>query len=386
MTMGNCNSLSAARACVAALSVLTVAALAGVEAEDAQAQGCVASRLDAPSGPTNPEGNAYYLAQGKWQATFGYRNYFSHRHFVGDIEQNGSPQAVEGDRSKNPVENHVNIPEIAVTYGFSDRWSATLDLPIEIMERRNPPRAATATSPAVPAVYTHSRGIGDIVLTGNFWLANPAHRSDQNLMLGLGLKLPTGRDGVDGTFLKVVDGQLQNWVHPVDQSIQPGDGGVGIMTQLQAFRTFGPVTAYVSGEYLINPRGTNGVQTGRSDPNEAIMSVADQFGARVAVGMPLPFLKGLAVSLGGRLEGVPASDLIGSSAGFRRPGYSIGIEPAVSYTWGKSSFFFSFPYLVYRNRTQSYADKLATAASGTYTQGDAAFADYIFIAGISKRF
>ncbi len=386
MKMGNRNSSPAVRVCVAASSVLTFVSLVALAVPSARAQGCVASRLDAPSGPVNPEGNAYYLAKGKWQVTFGYRNYFSHRHFVGDIEQNGSPQAIEGDRSKNPVENHVNIPEIAVTYGFSDRWSASVDLPIEVMERRNPQRAATATSPAVPAVYTNARGIGDAVIMGNFWLANPARRFDQNLMIGLGIKLPTGNDNVDGTFLRVQNGQLQNWVHPVDQSIQLGDGGVGIMTQLQAFKTFGPVTAYLSGEYLINPRGTNGVQTGRSDPNEAIMSVADQFGARIGVGMPIRLLKGLAVSLGGRLEGVPAPDLIGSSAGFRRPGYSIGIEPAVSYAWGKTSFSFSFPYLVYRNRTQSYADKLATIATGTYTQGDAAFADYIFIAGFSTRF
>ncbi len=378
--------MSSSRALVVALATVSGAIVIAADTPEAHAQGCVASRLNAPSDPVNPEGNEYYLPKGKWQATFGYRNYFSHRHFVGDIEQDGSPQAIEGDRSKNPVENHVNIPELSVTYGLTDRWSATFDLPIEILQRRNPTRAATATSPAIPAVYTHANGIGDATITGNFWLVNPSRHSDQNLSIGLGIKLPTGNDNVNGTFLRVANGQLQDWVHPVDQSIQLGDGGVGIMTELQAFKSFAEVTAYVSGEYLINPRGTNGVQTGRSDPNEAIMSVADQFGARVGVGMPIRLVKGLGVTLGGRLEGVPAYDLIGSSAGFRRPGYSIGIEPGVSYSWGRSSLSFSFPYLVYRNRTQSYADKLATIATGTYQQGDAAFADYIFIAGFSRRF
>jgi len=367
-----------------ALALGVALTLAG--APEARAQGCVASRLNASSEAMNTEGTEYYLPQGKWQVTFGYRNFFSHRHFVGSIEQDGSPQAIEGDRSKNPVENHVHIPEFTLTYGFSDRWSATVDVPVPLLYRRNPARAASATSPAVPGVYTNATGLGDVTLTGNFWLANPSHSGNQNLSIGVGVKLPTGKDDTDGTFLRVVSGSLQPWVHPVDQSIQLGDGGFGVITQIQAFKTFGPVTAYASGEYLFNPKGTNGVQTARSDPNEAIMSVADQFGARVGAVMPLRFVKGLGVSLGARVEGVPAYDVFGSSAGFRRPGYSIGIEPGISYSWGKSSFSFSLPYLVYRNRTQSYADKLATAATGTYTQGDAAFADYIFIAGFSRRF
>jgi hypothetical protein len=284
------------------------------------------------------------------------------------------------------VENHVNIPEIVVNYAFTDRFSATVDVPIPIMQRRNPPRAATATSPAVPAVYTDGRGLGDVNLLGRFWVGSPSHHSNQNLSIGVGVKLPTGQDDVEGEFVRVVDGTIQPWVHPVDQSIQLGDGGYGFITELQAFKTLGPVTAYVTGGYLFNPKGTNGVQTGRGNPNEAIMSVADQFAARLGANVPLKFLTGLSMGLAGRLEGVPSSDLFGSSEGFRRPGYSIGIEPSLSYSWGKNSFAFAFPYLVYRNRTQSYSDQLATASTGRFTQGDAAFADYVFIAGFTRRF
>ena len=79
-------------------------------------------------------------------------------------------------------------------------------------------------------------------------------------------------------------------------------------------------------------------------------------------------------------------DLIGSSAGFRRPGYSIGIEPGLSYSYKKTAFSVSVPWLVRRVRPQSYADKLATAATGKFVNGDAAFADYIVIAGFSRRF
>lgn len=367
---------------VSTLSIVAALALSG--APEVRAQGCVASRLNAPSSPMSSEGTEYYLAKGKWQFSLGYRDFFSHRHFVGDVEQDGSPGT--RDRTLNPVENHVHIPEIALTYAISDRWSATLDVPIPLLYRRNPPRTASATSPAVPAIYTNAKGFGDTNVIGRFWVGNPSHNVTQNLSLGLGVKLPTGRDDAEGTFAQVVDGQVLPWVHPVDQSIQPGDGGLGVITEVQAFRSFGSVSAYFTGEYLFNPKGTNGVQTGRGDPNEAIMSVADQFGARVGAAVPLRFIKGLGVSLGARLEGIPVYDVFGSSAGFRRPGYSIGIEPGISYSWGLNSFSFSFPYLVYRNRTQSYADKLRTADTGTFRQGDAAFADYIFIAGYTRRF
>lgn len=379
--------MSVSRTCSAAALTLTVAAsLVLLNAPDATAQGCVASRLDAPSGPMNPEGREYYLPAGRWEASLGYRHFRSHRHFVGSIEQDGSPDAVEGDRSSSEVVNHINIPELTLSYGISDRFSTTLDVPIDILHRRNPPRAASATSPARPPSYTDGNGIGDITLMGRYWVGHPAHTTTQNLSVGLGIKLPTGKNDVMGTFWSTSGGTLHTIVHPVDQSIQPGDGGVGIMTEVLAFKSFGSVTAYATGSYLFNPRGTNGVETGRSSPYEAIMSVADQYGARVGLGMPVRAVKGLGLSLGARLEGVPAYDVIGSSEGFRRPGYSIGIEPSISYSWGKSSFSISVPYLIYRNRTQSWADKQRTIDTGNLVHGDAAFADYILIGGFTKRF
>jgi hypothetical protein len=369
----------------AAIAVLAAAgSILLFGAGEARAQGCVASRMNAPSAPTDTDGNSYYLPHGKWQAAFGYRNFMSHRHFVGDVEQDGSPGTQ--DRTKNAVVNHVNIPELAVTYGFSDRISTTVDVPIDILHRRNPSRAASGNSPAVPFVYTDGNGIGDTTLVTRYWVGDPTHSSSQNLSVGLGFKLPTGKDDVNGTFYQTSGNQLVPWVHPVDQSIQPGDGGFGLIAELQGFKSIGKVAFYASGSYLANPRGTNGVATGRGDPNEAIMSVADQFGARVGLSTSAPGIKGLGVSLSARLEGVPSSDLFGSSAGFRRPGYSIGIEPGLSYSFKKTAFSVSVPWLVRRDRTQSYADKLATAATGKFVNGDAAFADYIVIAGFSRRF
>ena len=85
-------------------------------------------------------------------------------------------------------------------------------------------------------------------------------------------------------------------------------------------------------------------------------------------------------SLGGRLEGVPSSDLIGCDKGFRRPGYAISVEPGLTFRRGHSALTVGVPFAVYRNRTRSYADKI----NGGH--GDAAFADYLVIVGFSRLF
>ena len=82
-----------------------------------------------------------------------------------------------------------------------------------------------------------------------------------------------------------------------------------------------------------------------------------------------------------RLEGVPVRDIIGGDTGFRRPGIAVSFEPAFNIiVKGKNSATLSVPIAIYRNRFQSVPDK----ARGAH--GDAAFADYLILAGYSRRF
>ena len=88
------------------------------------------------------------------------------------------------------------------------------------------------------------------------------------------------------------------------------------------------------------------------------------------------------LSLGGRLEGIPVYDLIGGSSGFRRPGYIVSVEPGLFYQRDQLQFFMSLPWALVRNRTQSVPDKNRTIRTGTFTQGDAAFADWTLNVGL----
>ena len=112
------------------------------------------------------------------------------------------------------------------------------------------------------------------------------------------------------------------------------------------------------------------------------MSVPDQYmvraGGNLAYGA-------WAISLGIRDECLPAKDLVGSSEGFRRPGYIISAEPGVTYKMKKVLLYVYVPYALERDRTQSYADKMKTRITGVYSQGDAAFADYAVNVGIQVK-
>ena len=72
-------------------------------------------------------------------------------------------------------------------------------------------------------------------------------------------------------------------VRPVDHSIQPGDGGFGVITELNGYFNFSPrFSSYWNLYYMINPRETNGTRTYRETlsanlANEAIMSVKDEY-------------------------------------------------------------------------------------------------------------
>jgi len=88
----------------------------------------------------------------------------------------------------------------------------------------------------------------------------------------------------------------------------------------------------------------------------------------------------LTVTFGPRDEGVPAKDLIGKSEGFRRPGYAVSLEPGVQYVYRKNIFTASVGRAIYRDRTRSVPDRILG------THGDAAFADWVWLASYSLRF
>jgi hypothetical protein len=81
-----------------------------------------------------------------------------------------------------------------------------------------------------------------------------------------------------------------------------------------------------------------------------------------------------------RIDGIPVSDLVGRSNGFRRPGYSLYVDPGVSYVHGRNTFTFNIPVMVHQDFMRSQIDIQLNRPGG----GD--LAKYLIIAQYSVRF
>jgi hypothetical protein len=311
-----------------------------------------------------------YPKPGSWQVSTSYRWQKSDRHFV------GSEYQAERDHESSQVVNRIHLLDLGLRYNLTPRTSVSLSLPYLVAERSNPIRDQARN--VIDRGITNSNSISDAVLAARRWMLDPGSCQNGNVSLGLGLKVPTGESNHIDVRRSAATGSLLASPGPVDQSIQPGDGGMGFVVEATGFRRLGTrVTAYASGAYLFNPRETSNTDRGGNNPVTRYLSVGDQYLARVGVAGGW---RKLTLSLGGRLEGMPAEDLIGGSSGFRRPGYAISIEPGFTFRHGRSAFTAGLPIALYRNRTRSFADKI----SGGH--GDAAFADYILMLGFARLF
>jgi hypothetical protein len=331
-----------------------------LSSERVAAQGCVAvknmSGCSLNWGEDQPEG---------WQFSMNYRYFRSYKHFRGRDE--------EEERVENGTEviNNDNSINLGVNYTFNNRWSSTLIIPFVYIDRSS--LYEHLGNDSGERFHTQSQGLGDIRATG-YYNVLPGHKT-MSLSLGLGIKLPTGNYNYKDYF-HAPEGLV---LKPVDQSIQPGDGGTGIITEIDFTRhIFGMVRGYAYAMYMLNPRNTNGtlrraaLQNGIPLSNE--MSVADQYLLR-AGGRYIA--EKFQASLGARMECIPVRDLIGESDGFRRPGYIISIEPSFYYSMGAHTFGFNLPIALERNRTRSVLDRERTKVTGEYEHGDAAFADWL---------
>jgi hypothetical protein len=308
-----------------------------------------------------------------------YRFYESGRHYVGDEEQ------TQRERLGNNVINDVHTFDVAATYGFSPRWSVTLDIPFMLAAR-----SSLYEHDFVNRHTMHSGGLGDLRLVTDYWLLDPHQHMDGNIALGIGFKAPTGDDQeADIAYRSEADGGPT--LRPVDPSVQPGDGGWGIILELQAYRKIARnLYGYLQGSYTMTPEEQNNTQFTLADiprfaalltPLRTYNSIPDQYFGRGGLSYTIWPSKGVVFSLGGRIEGVPAYDAIGGSMGFRRPGYTVSVEPGISWSGKRNSFSLNTPVAVYRNRVRSAPE----TALGLPT-GDAAFADFSILASFTHRF
>ena len=325
-------------------------------------QGCIVARSSSMGGGPETEGG--YLSPGEFQFSTGLRHQFSFRHFVGDVEQ--KQRIAQGTQ----IMNKVNLLNFNLDYQLSHRFSLQVDAPLLLASRRahNSPYTTTA------------QGFGDVIVSAQGWMFDPRENSKGNVGFTLGAQLPSGSDRVTNLVDKL-DGKGPVSTL-VDYSIQPGSGGYGVVFGWQSFKNFGSAAqVYFNGSYIATPQNTNGVvRSLTAKPLLQQVSISDQYLLEAGMAVPVRKVRGLSLTLGPRWEGVPAKDLIGGNDGFRRSGYAVSIEGGAQYAYKRQLFTATIGKAILRDRTRSYPDRIYGA------HGDAAFADYLWLASYSVRF
>jgi len=346
------------------------------------AQGCVVAH--SVGGVGGPDSDGGYLAPKHWQFTLDYRHLYSFRHYVGSVEQ------VYRLQGKSEVRNRINLVDAGLTYQITPRFSVEGNLPVEWASRRYYIAAGSlgGGSPGSTIIGDFGiSGVGDISFEGQGWLWDPSKNPSHNIQIGLGVQMPTGRDNIKNNLVEIPGQPAVNAT--ADYSIQPGIGVWAIPVSVVSFQAINSsIQVYFNGSYLVTPSETNGVANASPPgfpapaPQNAQVSAADEYLLQLGVAYSVAKVKGLTVTGGLRKEGVPAHDLIGGDEGFRRPGYAVSLEPGVLYTMhnGHDLITANIDRAVYRNRIASVPDM----ELGTH--GDAAFADWLWLAGFQHRF
>ena len=317
------------------------------------AQGCIPAHYVSLS--LGAQGISY-LQPGHFEGDLFYRYLYSDTVFIGTEEQ---PQLYDqGGR------HAIHSFDVNLSYGLTDRLALGVTLPFMYDDFSNIHGDGKRHSGS-------SGGLGDVRLIGSAWVFKPDHHPNGNINLGIGVKFPTGDYRATDDY-HLANGQTA--LRPVDIAAQPGDGGFGLMLQFQGYqRLVGNLFGYLSGYYMMNPRNENGTE--RPSPTGTVVNtVPDQYLGRGGVSYIVWPQRGLSISLGGRIDGIPVNDVWGDSDGFRRAGYAVYVEPGLNWSFGKNVLSVSVPVAVRRNleRTQY------SFAGG--------FADYLVVAGFSRQF
>jgi len=327
----------------------------------AAAQGCEPIRFSTPVN-LGAEGQAYQRAH-EWQLTLAYRHLKSNQWFVGSEDK--SALAPGGE---SPV-FRIRTLVADVAYSIDERFRVRLSVPV----------STASFSRIWPDKLRHEQsatGIGDVSLAGEGWILTPRTHASGNIGVGLGVKTPTGSHTISSRFYtanSVVD-------YPADQTIQPGDGGWAILSQLQAFRQITDrAVAFASGSYMVSPKARSDVLF--TPTSKTYWSVPDVYSARLGGAFTLMPDRGLAMSLAGRLDGIPVHDLLGGGdeSTIKRTAYVVFAEPGLSLARGKDTFTLSVPYRMRVNRQKSLLEQ------STNTLNGGGFAKYLVFASYSRR-
>ncbi len=308
-----------------------------------------------------------FFRKGEVQVGVAYRRLYADRWFVGtEVDEASAPFG-------QPLYLDINSVDFSLVYGLSERVAVTLTVPFS---HGTHSRIYGGPGEDGARHVVEAGGLGDVSLVGTAWLLNPVTHAQGNVSLGIGVKAPTGNNRAKD-FVTFADSSVG--VRTVDQSIQLGDGGWGVVLQAQAFQqVFARASAYLVAWYLASTKEHTDIPS--PYPN-VLLAVPDVYSARTGLAYGVAPTAGLSASLGLRIDGIPMGDLMGGEdAYFRRPGYSLYVDPGIALRRGSNEVILNVPVLIARDFRRSPIDQDLNRPGG----GD--LADYLIFVGYNRRF
>jgi hypothetical protein len=304
-----------------------------------------------------------YLEATRWQADISYRRLRANEFFV------GRDQHDELGPFGEPLDFKIHSFSISATYAVTDRYALSLNVPWST--------GSVSRMYADGKSHTQSAsGLGDIRLVGTRWIWDPVYIPRGNVALGLGLKAPTGtHNATDYNWIATGDSARTT----LDQSVQLGDGGWGIILKADGFRRIDERSfVYASGEYLATTKEHTGVSSPRRP--DQMVAVPDLYSVRAGASRVVSPKHGLTLSLGMRQDATTRADLLGGKdMSFRRPAMVGYIDPGLSLTSARGTFYVNTPIRAYQNFRQDYSYVAGERVLG----GD--LARYLVLTGFTRR-
>ena len=316
----------------------------------ALAQGCLPSRFTSPAlGSLGGAGGDIYLPSGTWQVGFAYRYVSSNQLIVGhrarnDLAPGGIPSFV-----------HSQLMNVSLVYGVTDRLALTLNAPLAR-------GSLELTYPDGKRHQNTAAGLGEMSVSASYWLRSAqAFQPGGNVAIGLGVKAPTGRNDVAGTFWK---GDGTSISFPVAPSIELGDGGWGFVVNTKGFApVFERTYMYGGGSYTFNPRTTTDVV--KAPGSTLHWAAPDTWDANLGLSTLLSSALGLSANLGALAYGTPRRDVFGGrDNGERLPAIVGYVSPGLGITRGAHTLTVSVPLRAYMNFRPSIVDDAAGLKGG----------------------
>jgi len=285
-----------------------------------------------------------YLQKGEWQANVSMSQFQTNQEYLGTalretLEEAGT-EVIEGSTSL----------DLQGTYGVTQQTSVTLEVPVILNYH---------WSAVLGDGKRHedtARGLSDMMLSAHRWFFDCTKHTNQNISIGLGVRMPTGNANAQWPFPNALGQDITE--RAVFTGAQLGSGAWGLAPILEGFKQFKYFTIFGTGSYLFSLRGQNntysfGAAISPAGPtsvpaNSRYNSTPDSYFVHngVAAPIPIPRLSGLSGLFAWRMVGVPVHNVFGPTTGFRQPGYFVTVEPGLNFDTKLATYSFSVPLRV----------------------------------------